>query len=128
MTHGIGVSCLRSGHEAGGEDVVAAAFQDYLRQGLGRRAIEDCAVGGGVDAAVAGAGEDIVLWAIEYRASVMGAEAAEGQVGFCGGAKEEAGAVVGGIGENFRAADGDFAGLGDYFYGVRGFVFLPIGC
>jgi hypothetical protein len=113
--------------EAGGDDVVAAAFQDHSRQGLGRGAVEDCAVGGGVDAAVAGASEDVVLWAVENRAGVMSAEAAEGQVGVFGGAQKEARAVVGGIGENFGAADGDFVGLGDYFFRVAGFVFLPIG-
>ena len=99
-----------------------------MREGLGRRAVKDCAVGGGVDAAVAGAGEDVFFRAIKDGAGVMGAEAAEGQVGFCGGAKEEAGAVVGGIGENFGAAYGDFSDLGDYFYWVGRFVFLPIGC
>ena len=98
-----------------------------MRQGLGRRAVQDCAVGGGEYAAVAGAGEDVGLGAVEDGAGVVGAEAAEGDVGFFGGAEEEAGAVVGGIGENFGAADRDFVGLGYYFYWVAGFVFLPIG-
>ncbi len=82
---------------------------------------------GGEYAAVAGAGEDVVFGLIEHGAGVMGAEATEGDVGFFGGAEEEAGAVVGGIGENFGAADRDFVGLGDYFYWVAGFVFLPVG-
>jgi hypothetical protein len=56
----------------------------------------------------------------------MRAQAAEGQIGFGGGAEQEAGAVVGGIGENFRTADGDFAGLADDFYGVGRFVLLPV--
>jgi len=109
------------------DDVVAAALQDYLWEGFGRWAVEDCAVGGGVDSAVAGAGEDVFFRPIEDRAGVMGAEAAEGDVGFCSGAEEEAGAIVGGVGENFRAADGDFACLRDYFHWVRRFVFLPVG-
>jgi len=113
--------------EAGGDDVVAAAFEDYFGQRLWWWAVENCAVGGGIDAAVAGAGEDVFFGAVEDRAGVMRTEAAEGQVGFRGGAEEEAGAVVGGIGENFGAADGDFVRLRDYFYGVRRFVFLPIG-
>jgi hypothetical protein len=124
-----GIGVFRLGwQEAGGDYVVTAAFENYLWQRLGGRAVEDCAVGGGEYAAVAGAGEDIGLGAVEDRAGVMGAEAAEGDVGFCGGAEEEAGAVVGGIGENFAAAYGDFVGLGDYFSRVPGFVFLPVGC
>ena len=125
---GNGVLRLSSGRdEAGGDDVVAAAFQDHLRQGLWRRAVEDCAVRGRIDAAVARAGEDVFFGAIEDGAGVMGAEAAEGEVGFCGGAEEEARAVVGGICENFGASDGDFAGLGDDFHWITGFVFFPIG-
>jgi hypothetical protein len=124
---GIGVFGLRNGHEAGGDNVVAATFQDYLRERFGRRAIEDCAVGSRVDTAVAGAGEDVCFGAVKDGAGVVGAEAAEGNVGFRGGAQEEAGAVVGGVDENFGAADGDFVGLGDYFYWVTGFVFLPVG-
>jgi hypothetical protein len=121
--------CVRLGlcEEAGGDDVVAAAFEDYFGQRLWWWAVENCAVGGGIDAAVAGAGEDVFFGAVEDRAGVMRTEAAEGQVGFRGGAEEEAGAVVGGIGENFGAADGNFVRLRDYFYGVRRFVFLPIG-
>jgi len=84
---GIGVFCLRGGHEAVGDDVVAAAFQDHLWEGFGWGAIQDCAVGGGVDTSVAGAGEDVFVGAIEDRAGVVGAEAAEGQVGFRGGAE-----------------------------------------
>src|ERR1700733_10912181 len=93
----------------------------------GRGAIEDCAVGGRVDTAVAGAGEDVFFGAIEDGAGVVRAEAAESQVGFCGGAEEEAGAVVGGIGEDLGAAHGDFAGLLRFFNRVRRFVFLPVG-
>jgi hypothetical protein len=121
--------CVHLGlcEEAGGDDVVAAAFEDYFGQRLWWWAVENCAVGGGIDAAVAGAGEDVFFGAVEDRAGVMRTEAAEGQVGFRGGAEEEAGAVVGGIGENFGAADGNFVRLRDYFYGVRRFVFLPIG-
>jgi hypothetical protein len=124
---GIGVFHL-GWQEAGGDYVVTAAFEDYLRQWLGGRAVEDCAVGGGEYAAVAGAGEEVGLGAVEDWAGVMGAEAAEGDVGFFGGAEEKAGAVVGGIGENFAASYGDFVGLGDYFSRVPGFAFLPVGC
>ena len=119
-----GLAC----HEAGRDDVVAASLQGYLRQGFWWRAIQDGAGGGGVDAAVAGAGEDVFFGAVKDGAGVMGAEAAEGQVGFCRGAEQEARAVVGGIGENFGAADGDFSGLGDYFHRIAGFVLLPVGC
>jgi len=98
-----------------------------LRERLGRRAIEHGAVAGGEYSAVAGAGEDVVGGLIEHGAGVVGAEATEGDVGVFGGAEEEAGAVVGGVGENFAAADRDFPGLGDYFYRVAGFVFLPVG-
>lgn len=98
-----------------------------MGKGFGRRAVQDSAVGGGEYAAVARAGEDVVGGLIEHRAGVMGAETAEGDVGVFGGAKEEAGAVVGGIGENFAAAHGNFLGLGDCFYWVAGFVFLPVG-
>ena len=87
--------------EAGGDDVIAAAFQDYLRQGLGRWAIEDGAVGGREHAAVAGACEYVLFGAIENRTGVVGAEAAEGDIGFCGGAEKEARPVVGRISENF---------------------------
>jgi hypothetical protein len=76
---------------------------------------------------VAGAGEDFGLGLVEDWAGVMGAEAAEGDVCVFGGAEEEAGAVVGGVSENFAAADRDISGLGDYFYRVAGFVFLPVG-
>jgi hypothetical protein len=98
-----------------------------LWEGLGRGAVQDCAVGGGEDSAVAGAGEDVVGGLIEHGAGVVGAEAAEGDVGVFGGAEEEAGAVVGGIGENLAAANWDFSCTGDYFYWVGGFVFLPVG-
>jgi hypothetical protein len=76
---------------------------------------------------MAGAGEDVGLGTVENRAGVVGAEAAEGYVRVFGGTKEEAGAVVGRIGENFGAADGNFVGLRDYFYWVAGLVFLPVG-
>jgi hypothetical protein len=122
---GIGVLRLRL-QEAGGDDAVGAALQHYFWEGLGRRAVEDGTVGGGEYSAVAGACEDVVRGLVKHRAGVMGAEAAEGHVGVFGGAEEEAGAVVGGIGENLGAADGDFAGLGDYFFRVAGFVFLPV--
>jgi len=112
--------------DAGGDYVVAAALEDYLREWLGRRAVKDCAVGGGEYAAVAGASEDVGLGAVKHRARVMGAEAAEGEVGFLGGAEQEAGAVVRWISENSKAAHWDFVGLGDYFCWVSGFVFLPI--
>jgi hypothetical protein len=98
-----------------------------LREGFGRGAVQDSAVSGGENAAVAGAGEDVVGGLIKHGAGVMGAEAAERNVGIFGGAKEKAGAVVDGIGENFGAADWDFVGLGDYFCGVAGFEFLPVG-
>ncbi len=76
---------------------------------------------------MAGAGEDVGLGAVEDWAGVVSAEAAEGDVGVFGGAEQEAGAVVGGVGEDFTAAYRDFSGLGDYFYWVAGFVFLPVG-
>src|SRR5580700_3275270 len=88
-------------HETGRDNVVAATVYGYLGQRFGRRTIEDGAGGRGVDAAVAGAGEDVFLGAVKDGAGVMGAEAAEGQVGFRGGSEQEAGAVVGGIRENF---------------------------
>jgi hypothetical protein len=88
-------------HEAGGDDVVSAAFEDYLRQRLRRGTVEDGAVGCGEYSAVAGAGEDVVFGTIKNRARVVGAEAAESAVSVFGGAEEEAGAVVGWIGENF---------------------------
>jgi len=85
---GNGVRRLSSGRdEAGGDDVVAAAFQDHLRQRLWRRAVEDCAGGSRVDAAVARAGEDVFFGVIEDGAGVMRAEAAEGEVGFGSGAE-----------------------------------------
>ena len=76
---------------------------------------------------MAGAGEDVGLGAIEDGAGVVGAEAAEGEVGVFGGAEQEAGAVVGRIGENFGASDRDFSGLGDYFCRESGLVFCPVG-
>jgi len=91
------------------------------------RAVENGAVVGGEDSAVAGAREDAVRGLVKHRAGVVSAEAAERYVGVFGGAEEEAGAVVGGISENLAAADGDFSGLGDYFYWVARFVFLPVG-
>jgi hypothetical protein len=54
---------------------------------------------------VAGAGEDVVGRLIKHRAGVMRAEATEGDVGLFVGAEEEAGAIVGGVGENFAAAN-----------------------
>jgi hypothetical protein len=77
---------------------------------------------------VAGTGEDVLLGAVEDWAGVMRAETAEGDVTFFGWTKQEAGAIVGGIGENFAAANGDFVGLGDYFCGVTGCVVSPVGC
>ena len=53
---------------------------------------------------MAGAAEDVLLGAVEDWAAVVCAETTEGEVGFFGWAKQEAGAVVGGIGENFAAA------------------------
>ena len=112
--------------EAGGDDVVAVAFEDYLWERLWWRAVENRAVVGGEDSAVAGAPEDAVRGLVKHRARVVSAETAERYVGVFRGAEEEAGAVVGGIRENLAAADGDFSGLGDYFCWVAGFVFLPV--
>ncbi len=97
-----------------------------MRERLRRRAIEDGTVGGGKHSAVAGAGESVFRGAIKYRASVVRAEAAEGEIGVFSRTQQIAGTVVGWISENLRAAYRNFSSLRDNFYRVRGFVFLPI--
>lgn len=113
--------CLLGLHDADSENLWAAEFEFDLWERLRWRAGEDGAVGGGEDAAVAGAVEFVVFGAVEDRAGMMGAEAAERKVGVCGGAKQEAGALVSGVGEDFGAADGEIVGLGDEFCRERFF-------
>ena len=113
-------------HESSGDDVVAAALENYLRERLGWRAVEDGAVGRGKHSTVARAGEDVFRGAVKYRAGVVRAEAAEGEIGVFSGTQQEAGTVVGWISENLRAADWNFFSLRDNFYRVGRFVLLPI--
>ena len=66
--------------------------------------------------------ETIFFRPVVHRAGSVRAGAAEGDIDVVGGAEEDARFDVGGISEDFEAADGDVAGLG---YDARRIGFRP---
>src|SRR5580658_3493105 len=105
-----------------GEDVVPANLQQDARQGTWRRSREDGAVHDRKKAAVAAAFEAVLVGAVKYRAGIVRADAAVGRIAGVARADQDAGSHVGGVLEDFRSADGDFARLRNYLRGSRGRV------
>lgn len=114
----IGGTALRL-HHPGGDERRAAALENYAGERARRRAVEHGAVGRGKSAAMAGAVEAIFCGGVEHGTGGVSAGAAEGDVGLFRGAQQDAGLDVGGVGENCRAADGNFSGLRDDACGIR---------
>jgi hypothetical protein len=111
---------ILSFQDAGGEDVGAAAVECDARQRAWRRAEENRTVRGGEGALMAGAIEAIFFRSVVNGTGSMSADAAEGDVGVVDGAEKDARLDVGGIGEDFEAANGDFPRLRDDARGIVG--------
>src|SRR6185437_508393 len=100
-----------------GHNLAAAALQSNAGKRATRRAGEHGAIGCGKNAAVARAIEFAADAVIGDRAGIVGADAAEGEIGLLGGANQDARGIVARIGKNLEAADGNFAFGGNHALG-----------
>lgn len=87
-------------YEPSGDNIGPAEFDRDAGERFRRWTLQNGAIGGGEGAIVAGANEFVEVGAIEDGAGVVGAEAAEGEVGPRCGLDENAGIRLGGILEN----------------------------
>jgi hypothetical protein len=67
---------------------------------------------------MAGAIQGVAAWLVEDWALLMRAEAAVGNVVRVGRVQQDAWLDIRGVGEDFRAAYGNFADFGNHFFGM----------
>jgi hypothetical protein len=75
---------------------------------------------------VAWTGKNVLLRTKKYRASVVGAKAAESEIRVLRRPKQKAGPVVDRVRENHGSANRNFPSSSDYLYRVGGLTFSPI--
>jgi hypothetical protein len=98
-------------HDSRGDQVLSAALENYSWQGAWRRPKQHRAIGSGKSAPVAGTVQAIFVGPEMQRARSMSANAAEGDICIAGGAEQDARLDIRRVGENLRAAHGNFSGL-----------------